>query len=245
MLPFYYGTKEQLSSKESYALKKYRKRTAFTTYGNFLLDPALFTLVNLDCNHCRKVHPSTCCEDGQPYSMTDDAESLLMSHAKQIVQSYHTVKRNHEFSESGFLEISERTNGVRSIKKCDDGNCFFYVSNEQEGYCSIHRYAEQQQIDYMNIKPFSCSLFPLDIIQDDHFILLTALTEETMSFSRWGSEYANYLCINLSLRKTVKIDQPYFSLQGYKPAWQWGQELLAKAFGEDLIEAIIRLQPKE
>ncbi|HJV44903.1 MAG TPA: DUF3109 family protein [Bacillota bacterium] len=241
MLPTYYGTREQLSHKEAYALKKYLKRHSLLTYENFLLDPALFTWVNLDCHHCRQVHPTTCCEDGQPYSMSIEAEELLATHAKDIIQYYHEPSRMKQLEQVGFLEITERTNGISTIRKCD-GNCFFYVADDASGYCSIHRYAEQQQLDHGKIKPYSCTLFPLDIIEMEGSLLLTALTEDTMSFSRWGKEYSEYLCVNFALRKTKGLPEDHFPLAGYKPAWHWSRELLLQTFGEALLTAIEKME---
>lgn len=242
MSTVYFGTQENLSKKEAFHLKKYRKKTTLITYKQFYIDPAIFTPVNLDCNHCHMAHPSSCCENGQPYSMLHEAEKHLKLHAPQIIKEHLDEKRLKEASNHGYMEQlttnnSSTFNTVQSIKACS-GDCFFLRKTNEEAFCSIHRYAESKQVPPMELKPYSCTLFPLDIIQDDDEIILTTLTKETDSFSRWGTQYSDYLCIDISLRKTKDLASQYFTIDSYKPAWEWNRSLLEHSFGSDLIKVI-------
>jgi hypothetical protein len=237
MSALYYGTEEYLSKKEVFHLKKYRKKTPFISYENFHIDPAIFTPMNLDCKHCLKVHSSTCCENGQPYSMSKETVKDLNLHAKEIIKKHLDEERLTEALLHGYMEPESQPNGARSIKTCK-GDCFFFQKTETDSFCSIHRYAEDNGNDPLHLKPYSCTLFPLDIIQDGNEIILTVLTGETESFSRWGSEYREYLCINLDLRKTRDLADEYFTTDRYKPAWEWNQSLLEHSFGSHLVVAI-------
>lgn len=239
----YFGTQESLSNKESFHFKKYRKKTNFITFKNFYIDPAIFTPINLDCTHCHIVHPSSCCENGQPYSMLPEAEKHLETHAPQIIKDHLDIERLNEASNHGYMEdlstsSSSTFNIVQSIKTTCDGDCFFLKKSAEESFCSIHRFAEKKQVNPFELKPYSCTLFPLEIIQDDDKVILTTLTRETESFSRWGKQYRDYLCIDLGLRKSNDLDDKYFTISNYKPAWEWNRSLLEHSFGNDLIDVI-------
>lgn len=239
--PLYYGTQDHLTSKESFHFKKYCKRTNFYSIEAFQIDPAIFTLMNLDCTHCHEVHPSTCCEGGQPYSTDPSGEDRLSQHAPMIIQHYLDQEQQQEFHTAGFMESS--TDGVFSptIKLCQ-GNCFFLKKEQGSSYCSIHRYALAQQLNPWDIKPFSCSLFPLDIIYDQDKLYLTVITEQTASFSRWGYDYQDYLCVNKRLREVTPLAPELFSLTNYRPAWEWCEELLRLTFGNGLVEGILHMR---
>lgn len=238
---YYFGTQDALSNKEAFHLKKYLKRNNSFKVGRFVIDPAIFTMVNLDCMNCHRVHRSTCCEGGQPYSTDQVSEKKLELAAPFIIQKYLDEKRQQEANESGYKE--DCSSGLLSptIKLCE-GNCFFYVKGDEESYCSIHRYALDHEISPLELKPMSCSLFPLDIIQMESLLFFTAITPDTAVFSRWGYEYEEHLCVNLKKREMSGISTDLFSLNDYKPAWEWCRDLLQQTFGEELIKVILSLE---
>lgn len=245
----YYGTQEALPDQEAYHFKKYEKRTAWQSFKNFYIDSSILTPVNLDCQHCRKVHPVTCCEDGQPYSMTLKAEENLAQHASHIIEAYFDPDKKLHAQQHGYTErlpYAQKTASVSVIKKCGAGHCFFLGYDKeqetQEPFCTIHRYAEQHSLPLYDLKPFSCSLFPLDIIEAGGKLYLTALTQETAKFSRWGYEYQHYICVNKQLRETLEPELPYFALESYKPAWKWNRSLLQYYFGVELLIKLEELQ---
>lgn len=242
MSSIYYGTQENLSKKEEFHFKKYRKNTSFLRYKHFYIDPAIYTPINLDCKHCHIAHASSCCENGQPYSMTQEAENRLKDHAPDIIKQYLDEVRSNDALLHGYMEQlttsnTSTFNTVQSIKTCN-GDCFFLHKTGQETYCSIHRYAEDKQVPPLELKPYSCTLFPLDIIQDQEEIILTTLTKETASFSRWGSQYSDYLCIDLNVRKNTDLADEYFTVESYKPAWEWNRSILEHSFGNELLKII-------
>jgi hypothetical protein len=177
-------------------------------------------------------------ENGRPYSMTKVAEDYLHVHASDIIKQYLDKDHWDEASGHAYMEQVSPYNNVQSITTCK-GNCFFLHKTNEESFCSIHRYAENSGKDPLKLKPYSCTLFPLDIIQDNGEIMLTTLTKETESFSRWGSEYNEYLCINLDLRKTRDLADEYFATDRYKPVWEWNHSLLERSFGSELVELLL------
>lgn len=240
----YFGTQDELSKKEAFHFKKYCKRTALFSFGRFIIDPAINTLVNLDCMNCHQVHPMTCCEGGQPYSTDRASEERLKKAAPSIIGLYLNEKQQEEAAERGYMEDYSAGPLSPTIKLCE-GNCFFYVKGEQESYCSIHRYALDHHLSPLELKPMSCSLFPMDIIQMDSQLFFTAITPDTASFSRWGSEYEDHLCINRKKREDAAMSANVFSLGDYRPAWQWCRDLLQQTFGNELIESILAINEQE
>ncbi|RXT07279.1 DUF3109 family protein [Ammoniphilus sp. CFH 90114] len=236
---FYYGTQDQLSKKEAFHLKKYYKKHSFISSGRFIIDPAIFTNVNLDCKNCHRVHVMTCCEGGQPYSTDPESEEKLRKAAPSIIKTYLDEKRQWEADQSGYMEKFAVGPQHPTIKLCE-GNCFFFVKDDDESYCSIHRYALDHQRSPLDLKPMSCSLFPLDIIQMDSTLFVTAITPETTAFSRWGYEYKDHLCVNREIREAEQISPELFSIDGYRPAWEWCRDLLQTTFGDEIITIIMQ-----
>jgi len=238
---YYYGTQDSLSSKEAFHFKKYKKRTNVRAMGPFLIDPAIFTPVNLDCLNCKLVHSTTCCEGGQPYSMEQANFQHLQLHADAIIHKHLGANRQREAQALGYMETYSSDTFSPTIKQCE-GDCFFLGTQGDQSFCSIHRYALDHRISPWLLKPFSCSLFPLDIIQDDNKLFLTAITPETASFSRWGQDYEHFYCIHYDKRKEAMINPELFQISDYQPAWKWSQELLELNFGRECIEYILQME---
>jgi hypothetical protein len=241
MLATYYGTQEDLEHKELYHFKKYKKKNKFSSFGDIFIDHSVFTLVNLDCKNCHSVHTFSCCEDGKPYSMTKKSEDLLQQHALQIITEHLDIDRLKEARQNGYTEAVSEDSNIESIKTCN-GDCFFLKKENNLSYCSIHKYAENNHIVPVELKPFSCSLFPLDMIKVKNQIYVTALTPETASFSRWGTQYKDYLCVNLNRRKEINLEEPIFFEKDYRPAWRWSEYLLGTYLGEEIIQKFIELE---
>jgi hypothetical protein len=241
MMATYYGTREDLENKELFHFKKYKKKNRFTSFGYFFIDHSVFTLVNLDCKNCHRVHTFSCCEDGKPYSMTKGSEDFLQQHALQIIKEHLDIDRLFEARQNGYTEPVSEDSKIESIKTCK-GNCFFLKKEENISYCSIHKYSEMNHIAPAEMKPFSCSLFPLDIIQVDNEIYITLLTPETESFSRWGTQYRDYLCVNMNRRKEINLEDPIFLEKNYRPAWRWSENLLSTYLGKEIIQKLIELE---
>lgn len=238
---YYYGTQDALSTKETYHYKKYMKRANIQVMGRFRFDPALFMPVNLDCLNCKLVHSTTCCEGGQPYSMESANSKLLHTHSEAIIQKHLDPTRLRIAQETGYMETASADPFSPTIKQCE-GNCFFLGNQGDQFYCSIHRYALESELSPWLLKPFSCSLFPLDIIQDEDKLLIMAVTPETASFSRWGKDYEHFFCINYEKRKEAELSPELFSIKDYQPAWTWSQDLLEQSFGKECIEYIIKME---
>lgn len=243
----FYGTQEDLTKKEDRLVRQYiqqnlRKSIHFIEDHQLLIDENLMTPMNLDCFHCHEVHGHNCCEGGQPYSMEGKNLELFEEHAFSILKEFNRDNRYLYAKEKGIFEKTRGTNYYPCIR-IFQGNCLFLVELDDQYLCAIHRYALNHEIDPYTLKPFSCSLFPLEMIQVDKNLLITALTRKTEPFSRWGNYYRkNYSCINSSLLPK-RYAMNYFLTENAKPAWLWAKDLLCAHLGTKTVEKIENYLP--
>ncbi len=238
----YYGTTDPMTRQEAYQCERYLKRNKANIYlmDRYLIDVrALQTPFNLDCFHCLQVHRETCCENGQPYAVEPQQKVRLDDEAEAIVQRYFSAHSRKHACSAGIWDDS-RVDGTIGM---DQGNCLFYQDVNGVYCCAIHAYAEANTSDVYALKPFSCQLYPIELIRIGERVLVTALTEETAPFSRWGEDYLReFYCSNRERRqRATHIDDSLFRLDDYRPAYQWGKQLLQHEFGESFVELMKQL----
>lgn len=235
------GTSDPMTSSEVYHCEKYLKRNknSLIQAGEYLVDTAaLLALFHLDCGNCRRVHRETCCEGGQPYAVDRGQIPLLESEWPAIAAQMGDSCKAGKWLEHGMWD---RQPGVIRM---EHGNCLFYQERNGRYGCAIHAYAEQLERDVLALKPFSCQLYPLDIIATDQGILLTAVTKETSTFSRWGTDYLEqFYCASKERRKVAThIDKSLFALDGYRPAYMWNLPLFRSLLGDEAMRIESMLQ---
>lgn len=228
----YFGTPDPMTPKEVYHCEKYLKRNKdkFVRVGRYLLDlAALRALFHLDCGHCRTVHRQTCCEGGQPYAVAEWQIAILEKAFPSIAGADGRLRGRGEAQ--GIWDPQQTPGTIRM----QHGNCMFYQENNGRYGCAIHAYAEQAGVDLHPLKPFSCQLYPLDLIDTEEGILITAITEETSSFSRWGTDYLEqfYCASQKRRREAAHLDDHLFALEGYRPAYEWNLPLLRYLLQEE------------
>lgn len=242
----YMGTSDPITENEAYACRKYIKkhRASFIQLGGVLLDlPALLRPFHLDCDNCRLVHRETCCEGGQPYAVENGQAHLLDREAAAIARQFWNQREQRSLSSEG---IWDKYFGYGTIRM-EHGNCLFYKEMNGRYGCSIHAYAEKAGVEVVPLKPFSCQLYPLELIDTGELVLLTALTEETAAFSRWGTDYLEqFYCASLERRQAARhLDGEHFAPSGYKAAYRWNLPLLHAILGPDAEKALDLLHLKE
>ncbi|RNB85079.1 DUF3109 family protein [Brevibacillus fluminis] len=235
----YYGTSDPMSGKEAYQCDRYvkRQKANLYVYGRYLLDmPALMRPFHLDCWQCRKAHRETCCENGQPYAVADWQKPILDAAAGEIVERYFPQQAKESVVRHGIWDTFNTVGSLRS----QHGNCVFFKEINGRNCCAIHAFAESDGKDVYQLKPFSCMLYPLELIEMGDTLLITALTDETAHFSRWGFDYLEqFYCASLDRRKLAKhLDHSLFSLEGYRPAYEWNEFIIHQAFGVDVVNTI-------
>lgn len=235
----YYGTPDAMPEKEAYHCAKYIKRNQenIVVIGRFLIDTeALRTPFNLDCFQCRLVHRETCCENGQPYAVDQWQVPLLEQAAPTITENYFSPIAQKQTEQYGIWG-RDRVPGTLRLQH---GSCIFFTEINGVHCCSIHAHAEANSQEVYPVKPFSCQLYPIDLIDLGEQILITAVNPQTAPFSRWGTDYLdNFYCANLERRKQANhIDGNLFAIDQYRPAYQWGLTTIEHAFGKEAAEAV-------
>ncbi|MGG4442003.1 DUF3109 family protein [Brevibacillus fortis] len=239
----YVGTPDPMSDKEVYHCEKYIKKNkhSLVRAGQYLVDvPALNALFHLDCWNCGAVHRETCCEGGQPYAVEEWQIPIMEGEIPSISAGLLEESERNHWLLHGVWDRNETPGTIRMRH----GNCLFYQENNGRYGCAIHAYAEQAGREVEPLKPFSCQLYPIDLIDTGEGILLTAVTKETSSFSRWGTDYLEqFYCASLERRKlATHIDDKLFALDGYRPAYEWNLPLLRYILQEeaDRMEGILK-----
>ena len=235
----YYGTTDLMSQQEAYRCAKYLKqhRASLVAHGRLLIDTkALLTPCNLDCFRCHLVHRETCCENGQPYAMEEWQSKRLEEVADPVIRKYMQGSAGERLMQSGIWDQAKGRGNIQQYR----GSCGFLTEVNGSRCCAIHAYAVQENQEVYPVKPFSCQLYPVELIQVGEQILVTALDEETASFSRWGADYLeSFYCSNLSRRKAAKhLDEALFALEAYQPAYRWGKYIIENALGKEAYEAV-------
>ncbi|NRR05807.1 DUF3109 family protein [Brevibacillus sp. RS1.1] len=223
----YVGTPDPMSDKEAYHCEKYIKKHkhSLVRAGQYLVDvSALHALFHLDCWNCRTVHRETCCEGGQPYAVEEWQIPIMEGEIPSISAGLKDEAERNQWLLHGVWDRNEPRGTIRMRH----GNCLFYQENNGRYGCAIHAYAEQAGREVEPLKPYSCQLYPIDLIDTGEGILLTAVTNETSSFSRWGTDYLEqFYCASPARRKlATHIDDKLFALDGYRPAYEWNLPLL-------------------
>lgn len=244
------GSTEKLSPSQTYSCRKFirkNKQSRLKQIHQYYIDTvSLLGLFNLDCSHCHDAHFVSCCDRGRPYAPEETTLINLQPHAKQIVSNHLSQQHYDAFISKGYIEMSEETDFYQNFTMCNE-NCFFLTEGKQK-YCSIHRHAIENEVSVFSIKPLSCLMYPLDMIEIDGHILITALHEDTESFCRWGDDYfTQFLCANPNLRTNINdagdrtrsnmkknIPSEIFALHRYEPAYRWGKETIIHLFGREL-----------
>ncbi|MGZ4164468.1 MAG: hypothetical protein ACXVDB_08255 [Tumebacillaceae bacterium] len=248
------GTPLSLTDGEAYHLQKYLKkgRAAGTivAWERFDLDlAALRTPVQLDCQNCHLAHQESCCEGGFPFPPATELLPVLDAHINAIAAEHLPEAVRAQIEQQGLYASHLETAGYPTIGTYA-GNCLFCQTEAHGPACMAHRYALQTGMAPEELKPLSCLLYPLDLIADSNGrVLVTALTERTASFSRWGADYRlDFLCGNRELRVAIatgeheevranirrELPDDAFALDRYRPAYQEAKATLLHLYGEAL-----------
>ncbi|MGC5325090.1 DUF3109 family protein [Brevibacillus sp. SYSU BS000544] len=234
----YYGTSDPMAEREIYRLEKYlkqhKKELLYTE--RFIIDiKALQRPFMLDCFNCKKVHQVTCCEEGQPYAVHYTQVKPMEEYAFAMKPGFMSPEAEESMREKGIWQLG-RYDTIRTYRK----SCIFVTELNGVSCCSIHAHAAAHGHDVFPIKPFSCMLYPIELIQLPTRILITALTEETASFNRWGNDYLDqFYCASLERRQANdELSPELFPVERYESAYVWGKDLLERTFGHELIELI-------
>lgn len=247
-----FGLEVEMNGLQSSRANKYfKEKGKFLKIENVYYDlTSLSTLVNLDCFNCHRIQRPCC--DGSPYEFSDEYLSLIDEKVDDIIKTCLPKDKQKEYfsfmhkygyvSLVGYDQQKIFFNPPEFLKTFTekDMKCFFFFK-DSDGIekCMIHRYCVLKGIDFTTLKPPSCMLFPIDVINFKHsdskkdFKMVFAITEDTKTFSRWSSEYLEFACTNKGLGyKDMFLDKDYV------PAYKAQGTSFKKLFGKVAYESI-------
>jgi Fe-S-cluster containining protein len=123
------------------------------------VDTAIFVRTYfMDCMKCSYCHDS-CCQYGA--DVEGDVMPRVMAHADAI-EAYTGVARDRWFrggSEVEWTADREFPGGRQTRTSAEGGACVFRRQTARG--CALHSFALEKGLDYHEIKPMVCSLFPV------------------------------------------------------------------------------------
>ena len=113
---------------------------------------------------CLETCHGTCCATGDfGAPLTKEDVGIIDKHLKGI-KRYLPDKNIKLIEKNGYAE-TYRSGSLCVESLYDDGPCIFSYSDGEITKCAIHTYCLENQIDPVQIKPISCSLFPIRVRQ--------------------------------------------------------------------------------
>lgn len=105
----------------------------------------------MQCNFCNDM----CCDSGVDVDVENVAR--LKRHARKLARLVSVPEQ--EWLHDKLIRTRDYPGGAYTRTRVADGYCVFL--NRAGRGCLLHQYALEQGIDYHDIKPMICSIFPL------------------------------------------------------------------------------------
>jgi Fe-S-cluster containining protein len=119
------------------------------------VDPEIFVRTYfMHCMKCDFCHDS-CCGHGADIDATNIRR--LKAHAEEL--EAHVGVPRHQWFEKGYSLDADFPGGRYTRTRTQKNRCVF-LNREGRG-CLIHRYCMEHNVDFHELKPLVCSLFPL------------------------------------------------------------------------------------
>ena len=165
----------------------------------------------------------SCCETGS-YKMSKETEEYIDNHLDKILP-YLSGKNQDYIREYGW-KYNKQDYDDNSTDFTDYDLCIFSFIENEMSYCALHRYALDNNIDILEVKPFDCFMFPLDIIKYNNKYILTTVSNDSRNadFSRWR----DYHCFNKCI---INKDKGV-------PMYEHSKDVLVKLYGKELYDKL-------
>lgn len=191
------------------------------------------------CLKCVMCHGTDCCS-GSPYSFDDVyAKRIDKIFPNLVEEGFFTADQLSFIQRYGYYSIDMADayepfdNSMAKTIRNNGEYCVFHGCNDNESYCILHRYALEHDIDPYEIKPPSCFLLPLDVIEfDNSDVLIFGYSEDTLEFTRWFDELYQFSCVN------KPVGESFMCFKDYKPLYLAQEKFIRYFFSDELFEKI-------
>lgn len=166
---------------------------------------SLSELVNLkDCLYCENYQKHNCC-CGNSYTMPDDVANRIKENSESIIKVIPSNDRlNESFKKYGTLTPNNST----TTKGSDKGYCIFSYKDKDFYKCAIHKWCIDNGLNYLDYKPYPCSLFPIQGIRlTNNKVFVFSMSEKTAGFSMFFYSLRRRICVNYSNALKVQNDE--------------------------------------
>ena len=254
----YEFTTRSMNPKKQTSLIEYLKKNQgylFDT-GEFVFDTkSLSTPIVLSkCLGCEKYHGVNCCE-GSPYPLVSENQNKLNTILKDVLK----WTSNYKTLSSDILSMSKsvytRSGTFIGMK---EGGCLFNVFKDDVDKCAIHGYCLDNGLNYMEYKPYICSMYPIFVVRlDSGKKVVFCSNKETQGFTLYWYTLTKRFCVNKPVmdralsgdagRSTyiknlnMKKIQEDKVAEGYLPAYKSQENVLRFFVGESYDKLVERM----
>ena len=194
-----WSNNKRVTDKEAREILEYIKKNkasminidAYVFDMNSLLNPIMLS----ECIRCERYQLVNCC-NGNSYSTTSQQVNNINKYALDIIKyTKDSIKKVESYNKYGCFTANNST----TTRGSNDGECIFLSRNGEEDICSIHKWCNDTNRDYVLFKPYPCSLFPLEgVVFPNGKTFIFCCCKDTSSFSMYFYTSANRICVNKS-----------------------------------------------
>ena len=124
---------------------------------------------NFSC--CLEVCHGSCCATGDYGAPLNEEDVKIIDEHLKGIEQYLPEKNIKLIKKNGYAE-TYRSGSLSVESLYNDGPCVFSYNDGEITKCAIHTYCVNAKIDPAQIKPISCSLFPIRVRQLGEIISL-------------------------------------------------------------------------
>lgn len=193
----YAYTTRRMNDKKKIECIKYLKNNTDYLYGvgDLVFDTkSLKTEIVLSkCLGCEKYHGVNCCE-GSPYPLVSENKEKLSSIVGEVLRwetEYKDLDKSIVSMQKSIFTKSGTFIGMKS------GGCLFNIFKDGVDKCAIHGYCLDNGLNYLEYKPYICSMFPIFIVKlDSGKKVVFCSNKETSGFTLYWYTLTKRFCVN-------------------------------------------------
>lgn len=200
---------KRVSDKKTKAFINYvnENQDFLVSIGDYVFDTLSlsYKVIKSKCRECLKYQSSTCCS-GNSYSMSLEQMRKLQTVIPDILS---VTPDSRERVESYYRYGAFTPNGATTTRGSYRDWCLFHYQDiDGLTKCAIEEWCIRNNINPLEYKPYTCSLFPLEgIVTPNNKTFVFYPCEKTQDFSMHFYTVHRRVCLNESNMLRVYIDK--------------------------------------